>query len=608
MAFPPNFLDEIKSRVAVSDVCGRKVKLTRRGREFVGLSPFNNEKTPSFTVNDEKGFYHCFSSGKHGDIFSYVMETEGIGFLEAVERFAEEAGLEMPRQTPRDRALEERRKGLHDVLEDACAWFEARLRGGGAGAAARDYLAGRGLDDAAIRAFRLGYAPDGPAFIRAMQQKGHDEAMLVEAGLLRRPDDGRAAYAFFRDRVMFPIANRTGKVIAFGGRLMGDAKAAKYINSPDTPLFDKGRTLYNLGPARQAAHETGRLLVTEGYMDVIALARAGFAESVAPLGTAMTETQLQEAWRLAPEPILCFDGDAAGQRAAERAAERALPLLQPGKSLQFAYLPAGEDPDSLLQAQGPAAMDQVVQSARPLVDLVWTMEVQARPIDTPERRADLETRLRKRIGQIADATVRQYYSEMLRNRLWEAFRGQRRPDSVRRRQAGGQPRQGAQWERRSNLSNPTHSAARRRQQVLLAAMVNNPGLYEEFAESLAQVEFDSDLDKFRQGIHDVLSSAPDLDSEGLQRHLSDTVYLRILKSLLSKDVLVHASRPGTPIDEVRTTIQELLARMQGSIQGRELREQGRIAGTEGTADAEARFLRLRDEVERVESDLNKLED
>jgi len=608
MAFPPNFLDEIRTRISVSDVCGRKVKLIRRGREFVGLSPFNNEKTPSFTVNDEKGFYHCFSSGKHGDIFSYVMETEGLSFPEAVEKFAEEAGLEMPRQTPRDRAQEERRKGLHDVLEDACAWFEARLRGGGQGAAARAYLTGRGLDDATIRAFRLGYAPDGPAFARAMQQKGHSEAMLAEAGLLRRPDDGRSAYAFFRDRVMFPIADRSGKVIAFGGRLMGDAKAAKYINSPDTPLFDKGRTLYNLGPARQAAHDAGRLLVTEGYMDVIALARAGFAEAVAPLGTAMTETQLREVWRMVPEPILCFDGDAAGQRAAERAAERALPLLEPGKSLQFAYLPSGEDPDSLIQAQGAEAMDQVVQGARPLVDLVWTMEVQARPIDTPERRADLETRLRKRVGQIADATVRQYYSEMLRNRLWEAFRGQRRPDSVRRRQAGTLPRQAARWGAPANLANPAHAAARRRQQVLLATMVNNPGLYEEFAESLAQVEFDSDLDKFRQDIHDVLSSTPDLDSEGLQRHLSETVNLRILKSLLSKDVLLHASRPGTPIDEVQTNIQVLLARMQGSIQGRELREQGRIAGTEGTADAEARFLRLRDEVERVESDISKLED
>ncbi|MGY9107906.1 MAG: DNA primase, partial [Alphaproteobacteria bacterium] len=309
----------------VSDVCGKRVKLQKRGREFVGLSPFNNEKSPSFTVNDQKGFYHCFSSGKHGDVFSFVMATEGLSFPEAVEKLARQVGMEVPQETPQERARTEKRAGLHDVMEAACKVFERSLDEPG-GKAARSYLEGRGLDNDTIRGFRLGYAPQGNAMRVALEGNGITEALLLEGGLLRRPDDGRAAYPFFRDRVIFPITDRRGRVIGFGGRMMGDGNAAKYINSPDTPLFDKGRTLYNLADARQAAHDGHEVIVAEGYMDVIALVSAGFKGAVAPLGTALTETQLGELWRLAPEPILCFDGDAAGGRAAMRAAERALAL------------------------------------------------------------------------------------------------------------------------------------------------------------------------------------------------------------------------------------------------------------------------------------------
>ena len=606
MAFPPNFLDEVRGRVSVSDVCGKRVKLIRRGREYVGLSPFNQEKTPSFTVNDEKGFYHCFSSGKHGDIFAFVMETEGLSFPEAVEKLAGEAGLEVPRQTPRDREREARKATLYDVTEAACVWFELQLRSAG-GREALDYLHRRGLDDDTIARFRLGYAPDSRAIAGDLKKQGIETPALLEAGLMRTPDDGRAPYAFFRDRVLFPITDRRGRVIAFGGRLLGDAKAAKYINSPDTPLFDKGRTLYNLAAARQAAHDTGRVLVTEGYMDVIALSAAGFDCAVAPLGTALTEPQIQELWRLSPEPVLCFDGDAAGQRAAHRAAERALPLLQPGRSLVFAYLPAGQDPDSLIQSQGAAAMQQVVEGARPLIDMVWDMETAGKPLDTPERRADLEVRLRKRVAQISDVTVKQHYGDMLRDRLWATFRPDRGAGGVRR-PAGGRGRGTPVAE---TPLRPKHTGLlRRRQQILLAALVNHPDLYNQFDEAVAAVELDPDLDRFRQEIHQLMATRPDLDSEGLKRHLSETAGAGTLKGLLGKDVLLHGrfARSDASLEEAQSGMQDLLASMLRGTRSRELMEEGRIAEADGTVDGEARFLRFRSEMERAEGEIAELEE
>ncbi len=604
MAFSPELLDEIRMRIPVSDVCGRRVKLNRRGREFVGLSPFNNEKTPSFTVNDQKGFYHCFSSGKHGDIFSFVMETEGLSFPEAVEKLAGEAGVELPRRTQEDQAREQRRSRMHDVMEIACAWFEARLFGSD-GAGALNYLRERGLDDATIRRFRLGYAPDGPGLARALKQHGVDEALMVEAGLLRRPDDGRAPFAFFRDRVMFPIADARGRVIAFGGRLLGDAKAAKYINSPDTPLFDKGRSLYNIGPARQAAHDTGQLLVTEGYMDVIALSAAGFEAAVAPLGTALTEHQIRALWRLAPEPTLCFDGDAAGQRAADRAAERALPLLEPGRSLRFAYLPAGQDPDTLIRGAGRAAMEAVLEDARPLVSVVWEMEARAAPVDTPERRADFERRLRGRVGQIADQSVRHHYGEALRarlNRIFEAWRGAARP--IRR---DGKSSDFRRLQSRVNLAGLPVGVARRRQEALVAAFVNHTALLSRFETELLQVALDPDLEKILREIHNLAASTPDLDTEGLKRHLSVTSVSGLLNKVLGRDVLLHAgfARPAATEEEAEAGVRDLLASMVRAARRRELHEQGRLAEAEGTAEGEARFLRIREQIlqeEQGESD------
>ena len=371
MAFTPQFLDELRGRLTLSDYVGKRVRLQKKGREHLGLCPFHNEKTPSFTVNDSKAFYHCFGCGAHGSAIDWVMQMEGLSFPEAVERLAGDAGMAVPQSTPEEQARAKRAKSLYDANEAACAWFQKQLYQGD-GAAALDYLRGRGLTEETISRFRLGFAPERKnALGQALQADGFTEEMLIEAGLIARPDDGRAPYDRFRGRVIFPITDRRGRVIAFGGRIMEDREGiAKYLNSPETPLFHKGQTLYALALAREAAAKDAEVIVTEGYMDVIALHQAGFGGAVAPLGTAVTEAHIQALWRLAPEPVLCFDGDNAGQRAAHRAAERALPLLAPGRSLRFAILPAGEDPDSLLQAGGLAAMDTVLGAARPMVDVL----------------------------------------------------------------------------------------------------------------------------------------------------------------------------------------------------------------------------------------------
>ncbi len=328
MAFPPRFLDELRQRVSLAEIVGRRVKLVRRGREYIGLCPFHKEKTPSFSVVEDKGFYHCFGCGAHGDVIGFVMQTENLSFPEAVEQLARQAGLDVPQESREERERAARQATLQGAVDAACVYFEQMLYGPD-GRAARAYLERRGLDEATIRRFRLGYAPDGRDHLKRALAKEFPEPLLIEAGLLRKPEGGGETYDYFRDRVIFPIGDRRGRIIAFGGRVMGDGQP-KYLNSPDTPLFQKGRVLYGWALARAAAAKEPSAIVVEGYMDVIALHRAGFATAVAPLGTALTEAQIEELWRLAPEPILCFDGDAAGQRAASRALARALPILKPG--------------------------------------------------------------------------------------------------------------------------------------------------------------------------------------------------------------------------------------------------------------------------------------
>lgn len=426
MRFDERFLDEIKSRLRLSDVIGRTVKLRRQGREFAGLSPFTKEKSPSFFVNDDKGFYHCFSSGKHGDLISFLQETQRLSFPEAVEQLANEAGVPMPAIDPRAMEEEKKKQGLGDWLEAAAKWFEGELRRPGGGEA-RAYLSGRALPEEEWTKFAIGYAPSSRTALKDyLVTKGAMPAELVDAGLLIAPEDGGAPYDRFRNRIIFPITDARGRVVSFGGRALDAEAKAKYLNGPDSPLFDKGRTLYGLFGARKIlsaapGNEPAPLLVVEGYMDVIACHRAGVA-AVAPMGTALTEGQMEILWRHHAEPTLCFDGDGAGQRAAGRVIERALPLLQPGRSFRFAMVEGGKDPDDVLREQGAAALKSQVSKTTPFVEMMFKRELEAaQPVDTPERRTALKVSLRKLAASIADKDLGQAYREDLLARydaLW----------------------------------------------------------------------------------------------------------------------------------------------------------------------------------------------
>jgi DNA primase len=421
MRFTPQFLDELRARLSVSEVVGRRVKLTRAGREWKGLSPFNKEKTPSFFVNDEKQMWFDFSSGRNGSVFDFLMLTEGVTFPEAVERCAAMAGMALPAVTPEAARQEQHRRTLYEVMELAAAFFADTLAARG-GARARGYLADRGMSPATQLQFRLGYAPaERFALKEHLGKLGVPVEDMVEAGLLVAGDDIPVPYDRFRDRVMFPITDARGRVIAFGGRAMEKDVPAKYLNSPETELFHKGHTLYNLAAARKAAHDGAPLVVVEGYVDVIAMSGAGFPASVAPLGTALTEHQLALLWKMADEPILCFDGDSAGQRAAFRAADLALPHLLPGKSLRFALLPEGQDPDDLARAGGRGAIEEVIGLARPLAEMIWTRETAGGSFATPERRAALEARIGELTGGIQNEVVRRYYRQDFAERLQRAF-------------------------------------------------------------------------------------------------------------------------------------------------------------------------------------------
>jgi DNA primase len=512
MAFPPGFLDELRARVSLSDIVGRKVSLKRRsGAEYAGLCPFHNEKTPSFTVNDKKGFFHCFGCGEHGDAVGFVMKTEGLSFPEAVEKLAREAGLTVPRATPGERERAERAASLQQVVEEAARWFQKQLRLPG-GRQGLDYLRGRGLSDATIDDFRLGFAPDSrDGVIAALKREHIPIEKIVEAGLAIQPEEkGREPYDRFRGRVIFPIADRRGRVIAFGGRVIG-AGEPKYLNSPETPLFHKGANLYCLDRARVAATKDQPVIVAEGYMDVIALHGAGFMGAVAPLGTALTEGQLAELWKLADEPFLCFDGDNAGRRAAQRAAERALPLLRPGKSLNFVALPAGEDPDSLLRGRGASAIEGVLKLARPLAEMVWDMETEGKPADTPERRASIRRAIGQRVEQIADGVVREYYRRDMRERLDKAHRPATQPwrsdarRSFRSGMADAAPFAAGAAARRAG----GELGSSRQERTLLGALIERPALLHLLHEEAAKLPIaNAELKRLQSALLDALSLVP----------------------------------------------------------------------------------------------------
>ena len=427
MSLTPQWLDELRSRITLSTLIGRTVKVTRAGREYKACCPFHNEKTPSFTINDEKGFYHCFGCSAHGDAIRWMTDQRGLSFMDAVKELAAEAGMDVPAPDPRAAKKAEEAASLRDVVQAAADWFTQQL-GSSNGAPAREYLAKRGISEATRKAFGFGLAPESRSALKEALKK-FPTAMLVESGMLIAVED-KEPYDRFRGRLMIPIRDARGRVIAFGGRILGDGEP-KYLNSPDTPLFDKGRTLYNLDKASPASRQTNRIIVVEGYMDVIALAEAGIADAVAPLGTALTENQLGMIWRMVPVPVLCFDGDSAGQKAAMRAAMRALPLLRPGFSLSFATLPGGQDPDDIVRARGAAGFAEILESAQPLVERLWAHEVAAGPLATPEERAALKSRLLAHADAIQDADVRHHYREAFRERLDTLF-ARKQPERAQR--------------------------------------------------------------------------------------------------------------------------------------------------------------------------------
>jgi DNA primase len=613
MRFTPQFLDELRARLPVSEVVGRRVKLKKAGREWKGLSPFQQEKSPSFTVNDQKGFYHDFSSGKHGDIISFLMETEGVAFTEAVERLAAMAGLALPAVTPDAARHEQRRKTLYDVMELAAKFFADTLASRN-GAKARGYLGDRGISPAVQLQFRIGYAAgERFALKEFLGAQGIPVEDMVEAGLLVAGDDIPVPYDKFRDRVMFPITDLRNRVIAFGGRALEKDVAAKYMNSPETPLFHKGDNLYNLAAARLATHNGSTLVVVEGYVDVIAMVGAGFPGSVAPLGTALTENQLALLWKMADEPILCFDGDKAGQKAAWRAAELALPHLKPGKSLRFALLPEGQDPDDLARSGGRGAVEEVISAARGLADVIWSREIEGGSFATPERRAALEARIGELTNGIRDEVVRRYYRQDLAERLQRTFapetgrggygrgnfrgaagnfggesgrrfapRGSFTPGAAGRFASSGrgQGSTGSQTINRgpyqaasaqlatSPIMRGQRSAISRREALILQSLINHPWLLHDHLEEVAALEMaHPEANKLRAGIIAAFakdhhhSPEPAEQAEKMRADLEaggfSQVLQRVEKAITT--AAVWGTQPGAAREDVLSTWHQLVS-------------------------------------------------
>jgi DNA primase len=657
MRFTPQFLDELRARLPVSEVVGRRVKLKKTGREWKGLSPFQQEKSPSFTVNDQKGFYHDFSSGKHGDIISFLMETEGVGFTEAVERLASMAGMALPASAPDAERHEQRRKTLYDVMELSAKFF-ADTMASRVGAKARGYLADRAISPATQLQFRLGYAPgERFALKEHLGAQGIPVEDMVEAGLLVSGDDIPVPWDRFRDRVMFPITDLRGRVIAFGGRALEKDVAAKYLNSPETPLFHKGDNLYNLGAARQAAHNGAPVVVVEGYVDVIAMVGAGFPASVAPLGTALTENQLALLWKMADEPILCFDGDRAGQKAAWRAADLALPQLKPGKSLRFALLPEGQDPDDLARSSGRAAIEEVIGAARGLADVIWSREIEGGTFATPERRAALEARIGELSNGIRDEVVRRYYRQHLGERLQRTFapesgQGYNRAGYNRGGYRGGaqgyfggnfggesgrrfQPRGaggGGRFEPRgagrpgaapsidrgpyqaaspqlalSPIMRGQRSALSRREALILQTLINHPWLLHDHLEEVAALELaHPEAHKLRAGIINAFAHYSHTDDAAtetarLRAFLEKSGYQeqiqRVERALTTKDV--WGTQPGAAAEDVLSTWQQLVVLHQKT---HALLREKKDAETALSQEAtESNFTWLKDVTARLES-------
>ncbi len=580
MRFPPSFLEDIRGRVSISSVVGRRVAWDRRksnpGKgDYWACCPFHGEKSASFHVEDRKGRYHCFGCKVSGDIFTFLMEKEGLPFPEAVERLAAEAGLPMPQLSEAEVKREETRASLYDILEIAAKFFEAELQSA-RGAQARGYLLDRQLPGAIQREFRLGYAPDDRQALRNhLAEKKIAPEQMVEAGLIIQGEG--ASYDRFRDRVMFPIRDPRGRVIAFGGRALSKDVPAKYLNSPETPLFHKGHVLYNLDKARGPAHDTGEIVAVEGYVDVIAMHRAGLPHAVAPLGTALTEDQLALLWRIAPEPTLCFDGDSAGLKAAYRALDLALPLLKPGHSLKFALLPEGQDPDDLLKAQGAQAVKDVVAAAQPLSTVLWQRALAENDRATPERKAQFERDLRNLINQIGDDVVKKHYLADMSERLAGLFgRGESRTPRAARsgtyapRRPYLKPGQ-RPWDvpappspqlKALAVSGQSSPAGERRERMILLSLVNHPDLIHDVLDEISHMELANRvLDSLRTQIIDSAALGHGLDGPGLRAHLHSRGLGPVLDRLEAQAKRLNEwfLGAGAAQDDARTGLRQMIA-------------------------------------------------
>ena len=573
MSLPKAFLDELRARVPLSDIVGKHVKLSRAGREYKGCCPFHNEKTASFYVNDQKGFYHCFGCGAHGDSIRFLTDHNNLKFMEAVEQIAALAGLEVPKPTVEEQKKFARQMSLYDLMESATKYYEQQLYKA-ENKKILEYLKERGLSLETIKSFRLGFAPDNDQLKQYLQKEKYKIDDIIEAGLFKLSERNKGeVYPFFRNRVMFPVQDIQGRVVAFGGRVLPESyggppgkSAPKYINSPETAIFHKGRNLYALSRARKIIGDGETPIVVEGYMDVIALAQAGFRAAIAPLGTALTESQIEELWKVMPEgmkaPVLCFDGDAAGQRAAARALDRILPILRPDHSVKFAFLPEQHDPDSLIKEEGVAAMQRVMDNAIGLFEMLWMEEAKGRNLNQPETKAGFRASLMKRARLIPDMTVQEFYIHEINQKINEFFLSNTSNKSGTEK-SWQQPYRGAKKQPPGahtpyrpivNKVQPVRTSKLLKEKTLIAVMINYPELYDEFGEQFGMLSIpNAEYDQLRQALVRYLASEINLDDQAVKQHLINSGHGRILDAVFDKSLYLHAgfAKPGQELDVVR---------------------------------------------------------
>lgn len=552
------FLDEIRAKVPIADVVGQRVKLVRKGREYTGLCPFHNEKTPSFTVNEAKGFYHCFGCGAHGDVIKFEMEAGGLPFMDAVTKLANRAGLKVPQFSRENEEEAKHRSSWYEIMELACGFFEKNLLLP-SGHEALDYLTGRGFDNSIIKKFRLGYAPDNNGLHAYLTSKNVSESDMIELGLAVLSEKNGKVYDFFRNRVIIPIFDKRDRIIGYGGRVMGNEQP-KYLNSPETPIFNKRKVLYNLNYARDKAYENKRIVICEGYMDVIAQSKYGFDYAVAPLGTALTEDQIQEAWKICPEPTLCFDGDGAGIRAAIRSVDRVLPILKAGYSLKYVFLPDKMDPDEFLKAKGAEEYEKAIANTMPLADLLWRKNIQAQPTNTPEQKAMFEKNIYEEIAKITDEKVRGYYQQDMRSRIYSELRAPQQPAA--KISAAGTQRQTPPPARRivREQLKVRHNLDEKVARFILSAFVCYPELIGEFEEKVGMFEIgNAELSMFWEKMADISREHEQLDAETLWRELASAGLDKIASSLWELKMLKQ-QKPF--INKLREEINNKILEMQ----------------------------------------------